>query len=289
MAENESTSTPAGLATAEPAQPAPAAEDQNAALPAAAEATAETPKEETPEQIEERRREKARQHEQRRLQRRTTEAAEAKAEAKLLREENERLRQAQQQRDKGSDEPKRDAFENLEDYYRAVARWEAKQVSAAEHKTLETARQGREQQSRQASEQAEIARNWQAREAEFQKATKDYAEVVGPFVDGELQDLHQSAKTAIAESEKGPELLYFLAQPENAEEIARIAALSPQRQVMELGALTSKLGTKAAKPSNAPDPIKPLGQGRSGTKDPSKMSDPEYKALRKSQGARWAQ
>jgi hypothetical protein len=143
---------------------------------------------------------------------------------------------------------------------------------------------GKDQQQRQAEKNADIAQSWDKREKEFIKAKPDYMKVVEPFVDDELQDLHQQARTAIVES--GPELLYYLAN--HSEEVERIAGMSPTRQVAELGKLEIK-AANTAKPSNAPEPITPLGQGRSGSKDPSKMTDAEYKNFRKAQGARWAQ
>jgi hypothetical protein len=130
-------------------------------------------------------------------------------------------------------------------------------------------------------------RAWTEREKAFQATSKDYTEVVTPYLESEdFEAMSQQARVAIVESEKGPALLDYLAT--HSDDAERIANLSPTRQVQELGKLEEKLVT-AKKPSNAPDPVKPLGQGRSGTKDPSKMSDAEYREFRKASGARWAQ
>lgn len=274
------------------AQPAPAAEDQNAAQPAAAEATAETPKEETPEQLEEKRKQKEREHNQRRLQRRSREAAEAKAEAKLLREENERLRNENSARTKGSDEPQRTGINpktgaeyTYEEYLEARADWRADQRVDERLKKVGEAQQGKEQRERQTQGQEEIAKQWTEREQAFQKVTKDYADVVGPYADGELQELHQATRSAIAESEKGPQLLDHLAR--NPDVHARISELSPLRQVAELGKLEDKLAAPTKKTTNAPDPIRPVGSRASGSKDLEKMTQAEYEAERKARGARW--
>lgn len=213
--------------------------------------------------------------------------ADARAEAKLLREENERLR-TQPKSAPASDEPKRENYETLEAYYEARAEYRAEQVATKKLAEHAKAQQGKEGQQREVERNAELAKQWTQREKEFQKTAKDYEAVVAEFADGEMQDLHQAARTAIVESENGPALLYHLAT-DTTGIVERLAGMSPTRQVAELGKIEAKGLTKQAKPSNAPDPIKPLGSGRAGQSDPSKMTDAEYKALRKSQGARWAQ
>lgn len=276
-------STTTGQPSAEPVSPAPAADEKKPGDPPASGAEDKNSEQavETPEQI-------AAKSESRRARsnaRKAQALADARAEAKLLREERDRLLAEKATPKPGSDEPKREQFENLEDYYRAVARYEAKQESAAAEKRLSEKQQGTDEQRRQAEKNAERDRSWTEREKEFQKAAKDYEAVVTPFVEDELQDLHRSAREAIVEM--GPALLYHLAT--HTEEVERIAKLSAARQIAELGKLEATALTKTAKPSAAPDPTKPLGQGSAGTKDPNKMSDAEYKQYRKSQGARWAQ
>lgn len=267
-------------------QPAPGADDQKPnAAPAAdtpapvADAQNPEPAVETPEQLEA----KKESRRQRSNARKQQQLADARAEAKYLREQ---LAAKDRAAPQASDEPKRDQFDDYESYARAAARWDAKQVVADELKTRDAQQQGREQQNRQAQGNAELAKSWTTREAEFQKATKDYDAVVTPFLEEELQDLHPSARQAIVESELGPQLLYHLAShPSEAE---RISGLSPARQTAELGKLELSL-PKTVKVSSAPPPATPLGSGRAGTTDLSKMSDAEYKAARKAQGARWAQ
>lgn len=284
MTEEVVSSIPSASDSAGAVLPAPAADDQKPgdAAPASGADVQNSETAETPEQI-------AAKQESRRARSNARKAqvlAEARAEAKLLREERDRLLSERKPASPASDEPKREQFDDLEAYYRAVARWEAKTASESTLKSAREAQQGREAQDRQERTRAEVAKNWGERESEFTKATKDYEKVVGPFVEDELQDLHQAARSAIVESENGPALLYHLANhPEEAE---RIATLSPTRQIAELGKMETQLG-KVVKPSNAPAPATPIGQGKSGTKDPSKMTDAEYRSFRKSQGARWAQ
>lgn len=72
----------------------------------------------------------------------------------------------------------------------------------------------------------------------------------------------------------------------NKAEQERIYALSPARQVMEIGRLSDKLrGARAVKPkeSNAPPPIKPLKGGAQPSVDEGKLSDAEWLARRKAQ------
>lgn len=261
------TSPAPGADDHKPTGPAPAADDENAE-------TQETPEQ----QAEKKESRRARQN-----ARRAAELAEAKTEARLLREQ---LAEIKAKSAPVSDEPKREDFQDDASFLRAVWKYDAKQEANAAIKPHLEALESRQKQSQQTDGNTELAKNWTQREAAFQKATKDYEDVVTPFAEEELQDFDMQARRAIVESEKGPETLYYLAT--HADEAARIAKLSPLRQVAELGKLEDRL-TKVVKASNAPPPIKPVGSGRAGNSDPSRMSDSEYKAWRKSQGARWAQ
>lgn len=72
---------------------------------------------------------------------------------------------------------------------------------------------------------------------------------------------------AILDSELGTKLALHLTQ--HPDEASRIATLSPARQAAEIGKLEAKLSPVASKkPSNAPDPIRPVGgKGSSVTSD----------------------
>lgn len=275
---------PASTST-EATPPAPVADDQKPGAAPASGADVQNTETaaDTPEQIEA----KAESRRARSNARKAQALADARAESKLLREENERLR-TQRQPAPASDAPKRENFETLEDYYDARAQYRADQTVNKKFEERDKAQQGREGQQRTVERNAELAKQWTQREKEFQKTVKGYDEAVARFAEEEMDDLHPAARAAIVESEQGPALLFHLAN-DTTGIVERIAGMSPARQIAELGKLEATGLTKTAKPSNAPDPIKPLGQGRAGQSDPNKMTDAEYKAFRKSQGARWAQ
>lgn len=260
--------------------PAPGADEQKPKVetpaPAAEEQKAET---ETPEQQQakrESRRQRARLRDAQRI-------GAAEAEARLLREQL-----AKQQRPTPeSSEPKREQFEDYESYLRAVAKHDAQQEAAKALESDRKAREGKEQSRDAVAEQRELAKRWNEREKAFKATAKDYDDVVGPYADGDLQELHGDARLYIVESDLGPQLLKHLA---DSDEHDRIKELSPRQQVAALARLEDSLKKPAPKASNAPPPIKPVQQGRSAPNGFSEnMSDSEYREWRKGHGARWAQ
>lgn len=228
---------------------------------------------------------------QRRLERQKTARIQAETEARLLRERVATL-EAQSQAKPGTGEPQRDQFESYEAYIEARADWRADQKVKEALDADRKASQAREQQGRQSQGMEQVAQSWTKRETEFQATAKDYLDVVTPFVEEDLGSFSQPARAAIVESDIGPQVLYHLAQ--NPDEAERIAALSPVRQVAELGKIEVSLSKAAetpapAKVSKAPAPITPVKSGRStvqGFND--NMSDAEYREWRKNHGARWA-
>ena len=157
-------------------------------------------------------------------------------------------------------------FANVEDYVEAVADWKLQQ---------------REQSLQQ---QKEI----EQRQSISSKVNDIYskAEKVEGF-DRDVFDslpLPDAAAWTIMESDK-PELImaHLVKNPDLAE---RIASLSPARQAAEIGKLEDKLSTAKevkANVSKAPEPIKPIGQQGSATKDPADMTDSEFAQWRKRQ------
>lgn len=268
-------------------QPAPAAEDQKATQPS--EGDEPSGQQETPEQQEAKKQSKF----QRRLERQKTARIAAETEARILREQLAELRaQSQGTQAKPADdgEPKPENFADFNEYTRALARFEAKQLLKAEKEAQAKAQQGKQQQDEQHAGTEKVVKAWTEREKSFQAQAKDYEAVVAPFADEELQSLSKQARMAIVESDAGPQLLYELAKlaEDNPQEFGRIAGLSPVRQIAELGKLEVKLSQPVKKTTNAPAPAAVTTGGRTATKDIEKMSQAEYEAFRKSQGARWA-
>lgn len=208
--------------------------------------------------------------------------AEAQTESRLLRERLDRLEKPPE----APSEPKREDFDSLEEFHKAiaidVARKEARQA-------IETERKGRQAQETQARTQEtdkKVAEAWTKGEEAFRKEAKDYDEVVGEFVDSELADFDLGARRAILESDLGQRVLYHLAK--NPEEAERIARLSPTRQIIEIGKLEDKV-IPPKKQSSAPAPVSKVKGASVMQGYHENMSDTEYKNWRKANGARWAQ
>lgn len=90
----------------------------------------------------------------------------------------------------------------------------------------------------------------------------------------------------VAESDKGPQVAYWLAQ--NQQEAARIALLDPIAQGFELGRIEARLSVAPTvrKVSHAPAPVPTVGGGASPAgKDPANMSMSEYAEWRRKGGA----
>jgi hypothetical protein len=285
MAENANINEPLVDVVVNDPIPAPGADDQKP-IPTEGEAPPEAVTE-TTEQQEAKKQSKF----QRRLDRQKAGRVAAETEARLLREQLAKLEAQKQTQPQESGEPKRDDFPDYEAYLRAVTKWEVGQETdkrlKAEREERQKQERGREQQGRSAVEQEKIAKGWAERETAFQKAQKDYLEVVTPYVEEDLGHLSDAARRAIVESEFGPQVLHHLAtNPEVAEAIAE---LSPYRQVAELGKLEVNMKPVAKKASNAPAPITPVKAGRSASPGLSENdSQAEYEAKRKAQQARWA-
>lgn len=257
-------------------QPAPGADDQKPIPPAGDENAAE-PATETTEQQEARKQSKF----QRRLERQKNARIAAETETRLLREQIAKL-EAQKQPSQEAVEPKRDDFENLEDYLRAISKYEAEQVTKKELKAEREARQGEASRTRENAGEARIAKEWQERETAFMAATKGYQETVTAYIEDEVGQLSDVARRSILESEVGPNLLHYLAK--NPDEAERIAELSPVRQVAELGKLETKLSPAARKASSAPAPITPVGNsGSTSTKKLAEMTQDEFDKARRKQ------
>lgn len=257
--------------------PVAAAEEQKTDV-----ATDESVETETTEQQEERKQSKF----QRRLERQKTARIAAETENRMLRERLEKL-EAQSKPTQEDAEPKRDDFEDYESYLRALTKYDAKQTAAAELKAAREQAQTREKQSSEVQAKEAIAKNWTEREAAFSNATPDYDEVTTSFAEEELGSFSYGARQMIVDSEAGPALLYHLAtHPEDAD---RIADLSSVRQIAELAKIEDKLATSPAKKtSGAPAPASHVKSGATGSKDPAKMNQTEFRAWMKSQGSRFA-
>ena len=121
------------------------------------------------------------------------------------------------------------------------------------------------QQRRAAQEIQQAQTAWQDRVGQFKTEAQDFDEVLADVDHIEIKPFFQQA---LMEDEMGPKLAYELARnPETFEKLARIA--SPLAAIKALGEFKGSLNGKTTPPrkpvSQAPPPIRPVGQGASGT------------------------
>ncbi len=152
-----------------------------------------------------------------------------------------------------SAEPRREDFEDYEAYLEARAEFRA--VKALETRLAAVEKQ-RSEESAQAQRQR-VAQEFAAKINDARTKYADFDEVTSADV-----PVTSIMSQTIMESEKGPELVYYLGK--NSAEAARIAALSPTAQARELGKIEERLSLKPVKASNFPEPIKPVGARSTG-------------------------
>jgi hypothetical protein len=160
----------------------------------------------------------------------------------------------QEAQPQGNSEPKREDFDDYEQYLEARAEFRA--VKALDARLQQQEAQ-RAQQAQQTEQQKQVA-TWNAKLAEARSKLPDFDDVTSS---ADVAITPQMS-SAIMDSDKGAEVAYYLAK--NPAEAARIAALSPIGQVREIGKLEDRVQAKPVKPSSAPDPIKPVGARSSG-------------------------
>lgn len=180
--------------------------------------------------------------------------------------------------------PGRDAFADPDSYDAALIEWSTRQatrIATAEFERQAEVRRTAEETERTNAEQvrqADTAReNWNQRQTKVVEAHPDFNEVAF------AEDLTVSATmaNAILHAPDGPDVLYHLGK--NHAEAARIAALPPLQQVIEIGRLGATIATQnRPRASAAPAPIEPVNQGRNNAapKSPAEMTTEEYAASR---------
>lgn len=161
--------------------------------------------------------------------------------------------------------------DDVEGYVEAVAEWKLQQ------RDLEVRKYQEAKQQEQVRNKALNVYSEAEKFPEFDRETFDELPITDPMA------------FAIMDSDIAPKLMAHFSS--NAQEAERIASLSPARQAAEIGKLEVKLSeTKKVTASKAPEPIKPIGSRGSGAS--TKVEDMDYDqyiAMRKKQGARWAQ
>lgn len=153
-------------------------------------------------------------------------------------------------------------FESDEDYQSAMDEW----IDARTAQQL-SKREKQEQEQRTQTEQAEKVKTWTLRQEQYADSKDDYYQVA---LNPDLP-VTMAMTDAIATSENGPEVLYWLGS--NPAEAARIANMSDFAAAREIGRLEARLSAPPPKKTTkAPPPINPLsGSGSKAITDPDKM------------------
>lgn len=153
--------------------------------------------------------------------------------------------------------PNIEQFQSYEEYADARARYVARQEFQAQ------ARARAEAQARESatSRAVEIRANWETAEAAFRDKVEDYDEVMAdPSV-----KFSESASLALLDSDKGPELAYYLKK--NPEEAHALANASPVAAARIIGKLEAKLSAapppqpQATRTPPPPTPIRAASAG----------------------------
>jgi hypothetical protein len=173
--------------------------------------------------------------------------------------------------------PNQEDFSDYDDYVEAMADWKAEikytqkaQEAQARYRMAEQQEAERKQVEhfrQRAARYLQQAEEFSDKVADFDEVTKDPTLPINEFV-----------REYVIDSPIGPQMVYWLGK--NREKAAQIHQMSAGAAARELRDIESRLveaGKKTRKSSSAPDPINPIGGGGGvGTKDPSKMSVPEY-------------
>jgi hypothetical protein len=252
------------------AQEAPAGDE---AAPEKSEQTEEQQKEQAEAEAEKARRKEERKQAsiQKRINELTAEKYASQKLAEQLAEQNARILavlEGKKEASTPSGEPKREQFEEYEDFLTARAEWRAEQKALA---IIEKSRSEQEEkQSKREREQTEksVEKQFLERRAKAEKEFPDYREVVEDW-EPRLPD---SVVEMIVQHPDGPMISYHLAKNPSLEK-----QFQEQPVFMHgilLGQMLATLKRPSTKVSEAPAPGKPVSSGSSGnaTEPPS---DPE--------------
>jgi len=171
-------------------------------------------------------------------------------------------------------ELKPEDFPTYEDYL--VAKAETKATARLQSELAARAEEARRMAETRA--QSAAVAEFQARADEVRARYEDFDDVVSD----PATPISPVMADAIVASSAGHDVAYFLGK--NKQEAARIAALPPLGQVMEIARLESRLATAQRRQTNAPAPPRTVPGGGGPVRDLySAGSDAEYLAMRRAQ------
>lgn len=165
------------------------------------------------------------------------------------------LQQAPQPAPKANTEtaPRREDFQNYEDFVDARAEFRARQVMKAElEKREQEYTKAQQEAQRRDSEKASTEALDRFMSQGMEKFGEDFEDVGGDDL-----PITEAMAAALVDLEYGVDVAWHLRQ--HPREAARISKLSPARQISELGKLEDRvLAASRTSPSSAPDPIRPV-------------------------------
>ncbi len=174
--------------------------------------------------------------------------------------------------------PKESDFQDYAAFQRAQLLYEARQTIRAEMRSANERAQAGSQQAEQARQQQESQQRAVSMIESGRAAFEDFDDVVmapGVRISPAMMDaMSLDAKT-------GSSVAYYLGNA--PEEAARIFALQPVQQIMEIGRLAEKISASANKNkiTKAPPPAKPVGGRSKAVVDESKLSDDAWMRKRR--------
>lgn len=172
---------------------------------------------------------------------------------------------------------------DMEAYAEALGKYTQDSVDYAKSKAVaeiqETTAEASERKTQEELKEARLGA-FTEKQSEFEKEHPDFAEIVG----NPTLHITQKMTDVILELENGPAVVYELGlHPEIAH---RIAQKNPVSVALELAKIEANLGKKSpsTKTSDAPDPPSTItGSRSSASKDPSEMTDTEFRKWRQKQ------
>lgn len=200
-----------------------------------------------------------------------------RAELQREREQLESLYRQQAEPNKADDgRPSRANYQDDEKFIEDLTAWKADQLITEKL----SKRDAETRQERQAHEMSSLASEFTKRAEALAEKYPDFDEVVG---DDDLPITAGMAR-AIARTENGPEVAYYLGKNPNV--ALKLSQMHPIDAASELGRIAAGLGKTVKQVSNAPAPVKP-SSGRGTLNDLANVGQSEYEAARKKMGARW--
>jgi hypothetical protein len=169
------------------------------------------------------------------------------------------------------DPPKESDYPDYLAYERTMIAYEADKRAV----TREVKRTMASQAAESAARQAEVFEAYDDRLADAEKALPGLKATIAK---ADIQ-VRQHVVGLIVESEKGPLIAHHLAK--NPTKAAELNRMSPLAAAKEIGRLGSRLSLPKPKTTtSAPPPVAPVRGSAAPAKDPSKMSNAEYRAWR---------